>query len=370
MMDLKWTAEAKEPFGDAMPPAETPAPHSPPGDLEASTARVEPLFPPEPFDMKTEIAEPPEFGMEAPLAGTAEPMPVPAPQPVRSLIDEDGPGEATLDRLSRDAQAVDLASVLPREPPVDDAAPPPAYMDSSLEPSRRDTTLPGFAKAPRTRSSWPWLLAAVVVLGAGAFVLLRGRSGGTGTAPSPERSRAEEPTAAATSAASAPEPTAVVVTAPAFQTPVPSSASSRESKKAEKLAKAEKAEKAEKAAKAEKPEPTAAAPVPVVRDAPASGLPVSRGAQMLTPDWTSSAIWVVHVGSYKDRPSAEREAAQLAKQTGKPAHAFEVNLGEKGTWYRSAVGEFASADEAGAYKAELAKLVPRVGLVYKVSAAK
>ena len=103
----------------------------------------------------------------------------------------------------------------------------------------------------------------------------------------------------------------------------------------------------------------------------ASRLPVSKGFQLVTSDWSGAPIFVVHVGSYKDRPSAEREAESLAKKTGRPAHAFEVNLGEKGSWYRSAVGEFASADEAAAYKKELeSQGIARVGLVYKVTPAK
>ena len=75
----------------------------------------------------------------------------------------------------------------------------------------------------------------------------------------------------------------------------------------------------------------------------------------------------MHFSSSKDRPSAEREAKKLAQELGKPAHAVEVDLGNKGTWYRAVVGEFASVEEARAYRADLeAKKTPGLGFVYEM----
>jgi hypothetical protein len=389
LRELMWSAgDAKEPFAEALAPAEAPVPHGGPAaeeafaldepeapptlslvpDIEASTASVSPV---EEEHGPTEIISPPEpFAAEAPLAGTAEPLPRMVPE-VAPVGEDEGPGDATLARLRREAEGLDLASVLPRGETPDDAAPlspfapAPAIVDRSEAPSRRDTTLPDFVPPPtRSRGVGLYLVAGLVVVGAlGAYVLTRRQ------APSPAAPSAESAPSASASA----EPT-IPVPAPAVAETA-SAASAQPERPRQTKAKAEgpKPEPARvaesKKAEPKKPSaPPASEPQPV---AVASALPVSKGSQIVTPDWKGEPVFVVHVGSYKDRPSAAREAEMLAKKTGKPAHAFELNLGERGTWYRSTVGEFATSDEAAAFKKELAADGSvRVGLVYKVTAAK
>jgi hypothetical protein len=41
-----------------------------------------------------------------------------------------------------------------------------------------------------------------------------------------------------------------------------------------------------------------------------------------------------------------RDAAALTKRLKLPAHSFAVDLGAKGTWYRTMLGEFATPQEA------------------------
>jgi cell division septation protein DedD len=126
------------------------------------------------------------------------------------------------------------------------------------------------------------------------------------------------------------------------------------------------------------PAASAAASVPAAPSAPratpapkaAAAPPVSRGkaAPLLTPDWAGRpVVYVVHFSSHKDRPSAEKEAKRLGRELGKPGHAVEVDLGNKGIWYRVVIGEFATVEEARAYRAELeAKKTPGLGFVYEM----
>jgi hypothetical protein len=129
------------------------------------------------------------------------------------------------------------------------------------------------------------------------------------------------------------------------------------------------------------PAPTKAAPVPKVTpvpkaapgkaaSAPVPGAPVPKGkaAPLLTPDWSGkSVVYVVHFSSHRDRPSAEKEAKRLATQLGKPGRAVEVDLGDKGVWFRVVIGEFATVEEARAYRADLeAKKTPGLGFAYEM----
>jgi hypothetical protein len=111
----------------------------------------------------------------------------------------------------------------------------------------------------------------------------------------------------------------------------------------------------------------AAAPAPV-KPAPAAAVPKGKAAPLVTPDWTGKpVVYVVHFSSHKDRPSADKEAKRLAGELGKPGRAVEVDLGDKGVWYRVVVGEFANVDEARAYRAELeAKKTAGLGFVYEM----
>ena len=115
-----------------------------------------------------------------------------------------------------------------------------------------------------------------------------------------------------------------------------------------------------------------AVPVPAKSAAasPPSGAAVPRGraAVLLTPDWAGRPIvYVIHFSSHKDRESATKEAQKLAAALGAPGHAVEVDLGEKGIWYRVVIGEFADVDAARAFRADLeAKQTPGMGFVYEM----
>ena len=90
---------------------------------------------------------------------------------------------------------------------------------------------------------------------------------------------------------------------------------------------------------------------------------------MVSAEWAGRApAYMLHFSSYKSRQNAERDAERLSKQFGKPAHVLEVSLGSEGVWYRVLVGEFPTAEEAFAFRAELsARRTPEVGLVFRVT---
>jgi hypothetical protein len=114
--------------------------------------------------------------------------------------------------------------------------------------------------------------------------------------------------------------------------------------------------------------------VPVPAKQPAAGapsdaaVPKGRAAVLLTPDWAGKpVVYVLHFSSTKDRESATKEAQKLAAALGVPGRAVEVDLGEKGTWYRVVMGEFADVDAARAFRADLeAKKTPGMGFVYEM----
>ncbi|HTS02749.1 MAG TPA: SPOR domain-containing protein [Thermoanaerobaculia bacterium] len=118
------------------------------------------------------------------------------------------------------------------------------------------------------------------------------------------------------------------------------------------------------------PSAPGAAAAPRAANAPAAAAPVPKGkaALLLTPDWAGKPIvYVVHFSSHKDRPSAEKEAKRLGAELGKPGRAVEVDLGNKGIWYRVVIGEFKTVEEARAYRADLeAKKTPGLGFVYEM----
>ncbi len=118
--------------------------------------------------------------------------------------------------------------------------------------------------------------------------------------------------------------------------------------------------------------PSKSAPAPAKQSAagPPSGaaIPKGRAAVLLTPDWAGKpVVYVIHFSSTKDRESAAKEAQKLGAALGAPARAVEVDLGEKGTWYRVVIGEFKDVDAARAFRAELeAKKTPGMGFVYEM----
>jgi hypothetical protein len=95
-----------------------------------------------------------------------------------------------------------------------------------------------------------------------------------------------------------------------------------------------------------------------------------EGVQVMTsPDWAERApIYVIHFSSYREREKAQREAAQVGRRFGRPAYAAQVDL-PSGVWYRVVLGDFATAEQARAFHAELAaRSTPDLGGVYRLTA--
>jgi cell division protein FtsN len=130
------------------------------------------------------------------------------------------------------------------------------------------------------------------------------------------------PSAAPTRRAAAPAgpvPTAVPIAAPALAVPPPKSA------------------------------PVAiASPIPVPAAAP---IPVATPK----PAAARASAFGVHAGSYRKRTTAEEEARRLGADLALPARVLEVDLGAKGVWFRTVVGEVGSAAEASALREQLKK---------------
>ncbi len=123
---------------------------------------------------------------------------------------------------------------------------------------------------------------------------------------------------------------------------------------------------APKAPPAAKGPPAKAAPKPAPPPAPAAA--PGRAAVMVTKDWTGKPpVFVLHFSSHKDRPSAEKEAARLAAVLFKPGHAVEVDLADRGIWYRVVIGEFGRVEEARAFRDDLAaKNTPGMGFIFEM----
>ncbi len=117
---------------------------------------------------------------------------------------------------------------------------------------------------------------------------------------------------------------------------------------------------AKPAAPSAKPGAPSAKPAPVV--------PRGKAAVLLTPDWSGKpTVYVIHFSSTKDRASAAKEAQKLGAALRTTARAVEVDLGDKGVWYRVVAGEFPDVVAARAFRAELeAKKTPGMGFVYEM----
>ena len=89
---------------------------------------------------------------------------------------------------------------------------------------------------------------------------------------------------------------------------------------------------------------------------------------MTSPDWAGHApIVALHFSSYHDRDKAAADAARIHAQYSRPTYVLSVDLGAEGKWYRVMLGDFASADEALAFRAELAaRHVTDVAHVYRI----
>ncbi|MBL8112906.1 MAG: hypothetical protein JNK60_08485, partial [Acidobacteria bacterium] len=250
---------------------------------------------------------------------------------------------------------------------------------------RHDETLVFAASQPTRRSPLFFVVVAAALLG-GAYVAIRyvkprmGPATPAGTEqpaaatpvpaaaePTPSTSAPPEPTVPVSPAASgtstspaAPPPTAVPTAAPPAPTatslPTPKAATPTPSAPA-----------------VAAPPPTAqSAPVPVpVSTRPLQPAPSgkARAQTMVSKDWAGKEpVFVIHFVSGKDRKIVEKEALAIGKRLGLVASTIEVDLGEKGIWFRAVVGEFGTVDEALAKHAELkAAETKGMGLVYRLA---
>ncbi|MBP7677792.1 MAG: SPOR domain-containing protein, partial [Thermoanaerobaculia bacterium] len=117
------------------------------------------------------------------------------------------------------------------------------------------------------------------------------------------------------------------------------------------------------------PSVASAAPPPVpVATVPPAPVRQSRDGLVVTRDRAGRPeVFSIHFTSYRDRAAAERDLKRIAALAGREGYVAEVDLGEKGVWYRVLVGEFPSAEEAKAIRAELAAKGTRdLGWVYRV----
>lgn len=373
-MDLRWEGEPRGPFAEA----HAPVPPSP-GDLlppDAPTVPEAVLVPPA-------DAAPLSFPDVPPV-----PFALPADEPAVpdggvSVLPEDveGPGDETLSRLSREAQAIDLQEVFPKPgeaAPVPfavaatsggeplDEAPPPPFEDEE------DTvlTVPGRGRgrkpAEQKRPRWGLLLgtAAALAAAAGLGYLLVGLWMERDAAPAPvavARPRVTPTPAAATPAEPVPpvaapaEPAPAAVSAPEASAPAPAPVSTVVP------------------APAPSPLPTAApvATLPAATPAaprPAAAVARSRDGLVVTRDRAGRpTVFSIHFTSYRDRASAEKDLKRIASLVGRDGYVAEVDLGEKGVWQRVMIGAFPTAAEAKAVREELlAKGTRDMGWVYRV----
>lgn len=90
---------------------------------------------------------------------------------------------------------------------------------------------------------------------------------------------------------------------------------------------------------------------------------------MVSPDWTGRApIYVIHFSSYREQEKAQRDAVRIGQRFGRPAYAAQVDL-PSGVWYRVVLGDFATADQARTFHADLvARGTPDLGGVYRLAA--
>jgi len=334
---------APAPPPPATPPVAPPPPAAPadgpglPGFAEVPAfARPEPLppAPPPPSSERASLPGLPEFGRFGQPGPGFEPPAPRAYEPPNPRIEAPDPPAARIEPPVKSMSEMPPLSNLVGEvtEPVEPA-----------EPAMEEFAFKGVEAAtppPKKGGKTGWIIAIAVVLAVAAGLLWAVRTFLSGDvvkkveAPAPALKK-REPAPAPAASAAAPVP---VAAAPA---PV----------------------KAAPQAKAT-PGPKAAA-----SSAPASApVPKGKAALLLSPDWAGKpVVYVVHFSSHKDRPSAEKEAKRLSGELGKPGRAVEVDLGEKGVWYRVVIGEFASVEEARAYRAELeAKKTPGLGFVYEM----
>jgi hypothetical protein len=402
-LDLRWDREAREPLGAsaAVVPVEDEPPLPPPVEEAAEpwalAGTAEPAADAAPPDAEQETL-PTEEGGDVVFA-LPEDDSATAPAPPAAGMPEEF-GDETLTRLSREAEAIDLRSVFagdgvssgtstyaegakvgaqaaPTAEPIEEASgasePPPPFEDDE------DTvlTIPRGGRRRAEGEDGPrWgrlagIAAVLAVLAALGYLLVglwidRGAETG-GRVAVTRRTPAEAVPALVPPAGAATPATPDTGAQPEAPAAGPSAAIAPPPGKAEPTP----------VATAVPPSPTApATAVPAVVPAPSapvasvSPAPVrqSRDGLVVTRDRAGRPeVFSIHFTSYRDRAAAERDLKRIAALAGREGYVAEVDLGEKGVWYRVLVGEFPSAEEAKAVRAELAAKGTRdMGWVYRV----
>lgn len=336
-LDLRWDGDAME---------------SPHGHVHGHEVSPEPR--PSPFEMSFPL--PDQVLEREPDAGqkSAPPQPAPAPAPARIPFQ---PPSVRRSRLPFFLVIAVLAAAAggvawyflsgPSKP----AGPPP-----SLAVKRKPRAAPAEAAAPAAAQAAPTAPATPALPATPAWI----KSGGVPPAPT---GIPAQPTATKLPVVSViPEPVPVELKAKsAPAAPVVNAASVPNAANAAANAPKPSAEKAATPSPSRKGE----------RAAPSATQVQIRAGTLVTPDWTGAPVHVLHFSSFVEKARTEKHAAVLAKELGLPARAVQVDLGDKGIWYRAVVGEFATAEEALAFRNQLLeKGTPGVGLVYRMTPKK
>lgn len=372
-------------------------------------------------------AEDGEADVEPEPAAFFEPEPATDDEPGPPSYDEpepeaeEGPGNETLSRLSREAESIDLKSVFPMAPtsatvPFALASPDGEEREQEQESSSpgpeplpftddEDTvlTIPRAGRSGRSGegggSRIGLVLGTVAGLAAlaGLGYILVGLWVERSATPPPLAVARPRPTAVAAAPAPSPVAQASVIPAaapvaeaapqPAEGTVVPVATAVAERRPAAAQAPALPAASPSPAATvaptvgarpiaravpppsngpAPAPVPVSMAPLPTVPAAAPARL--SRDGLIVTKDRAGQAqVFSIHFTSYKDRASAERDLKRVQGLAGREGYVAEVELGEKGVWYRVMVGTFETAEQAKAVRQELvAKGTRDLGWVYRV----
>lgn len=405
-LDLRWDREAREPLGasTAVVPVDEEPQRSPPLDEAAEPPAFEESAAPStdesPFVAEEEFL-PAGEGRGFPFALPAEDA---ASQPAETSGERpEGFGDETLTRLSREAESIDLRSVFAGDSAASapsagaGEAPDASGAAASFEPidvSDESTPLPPFEddedtvltipRGGRRRAKrdngprWGRLagIAAVLAVLAALGYLLVGlwidRGAESGRVAVTRSSPAEdEPPAVAPVQTVTPDKPAADARSDAAATGAPATLAPSAEETAD-------TERAGASAAPMRPVPvspivpivTPAVPPPPEPVVAARPSPVrqSRDGLVVTRDRTGRPeTFSIHFTSYRDRAAAERDLKRIEALAGREGYVAEVDLGEKGTWFRVMVGEFASAEEAKAIRAELAAKGTRdLGWVYRV----
>lgn len=417
-MDLRWEGEGREPFTEPQQPG-TPRAGTPPPEPYAGGPAPGEASPTLKLQLEHAASSPvplePQTGEEAQWPD-AHPARLPEPEV------SEGPGDETLGRLSREAESIDLRSVLRGAgahgavsfPPADgdagvrEEAPLPDGPAAAPFEDDEDTVLTvprGGRRAGRDESGSRagvviGTLFGLVALAALGYLLVglwleRDAAPVPVAVAKPRPSRTAEPSGSKTAEPAAPAAGAVPA-APATA-PVPASAAAPAPSAAPSVtAHATAAPPLSIARPASPPSSVAATPatpttgrVPVKPAPPAAATAASAAPAVAPPTTAASApvrqsrdglvvtkdraglpqIYSIHFTSYKDRAAAERDLKRIEKLVGRDGFVAEVDLGEKGIWQRVMIGAFATAQEAKAAREELvAKRTPDMGWVYRVVA--